>query len=417
MEKESITRDEALKYHNSCKPGKLEVIPSKPSKTKKDLSLAYTPGVAYPCLEIQKNPIDAYKYTNKSNLVAVITNGTAVLGLGDIGALASKPVMEGKGVLFKIFADIDVFDIEINEKDPEKFCSIVESISPTFGGINLEDIKAPECFEIEKYLKEKLDIPVMHDDQHGTAIVSAAALLNALEMTGKNIKDAKVVINGAGAAAIACGRLYKKLGAENIIMLDSKGVITENRTDINKYKREFAVKEKISSLEDAIKGADVFLGLSKGDILTKEMILSMNKNPVIFALANPYPEIKPEKAFSIRKDIIMATGRSDYPNQINNVIAFPYIFRGALDTFSRDINNEMILAAVEAIAETGKRKNLLIPSPFDKDLLENVSFAVAKASVESGSAKIKNFDFEEYRIKLKNIRQKLEKIDVFCKQV
>ena len=417
MEKESITRDEALKYHNSCKPGKLEVIPSKPSKTKKDLSLAYTPGVAYPCLEIQKNPIDAYKYTNKSNLVAVITNGTAVLGLGDIGALASKPVMEGKGVLFKIFADIDVFDIEINEKDPEKFCSIVESISPTFGGINLEDIKAPECFEIEKYLKEKLDIPVMHDDQHGTAIVSAAALLNALEMTGKNIKDAKVVINGAGAAAIACGRLYKKLGAENIIMLDSKGVITENRTDINKYKREFAVKEKISSLEDAIKGADVFLGLSKGNILTKEMILSMNKNPVIFALANPDPEIKPEKAFSIRKDIIMATGRSDYPNQINNVIAFPYIFRGALDTFSRDINNEMILAAVEAIAETGKRKNLLIPSPFDKDLLENVSFAVAKASVESGSAKIKNFDFEEYRTKLKNIRQKLDSIDVFCKQV
>ncbi len=414
MEKENITKEEALEYHRRCKPGKIEVLPSKPSKTKRDLSLAYTPGVSYPCIEIQKDPLKAYDYTTKSNLVAVITNGTAVLGLGDIGALAGKPVMEGKGVLFKIFADVDVFDIEVSQKDPEKFCEVVESIAITFGGINLEDVKAPECFYIEDRLKKRLDIPVMHDDQHGTAIVSAAALLNALEITGKNIEDVKVVINGAGAAAIACGRLYRKLGVKNIIMLDSRGVISSDRMDLNQYKKEFITDENIHSLEEALKGADVFLGLSKGNILSKEMLLSMNKNPVIFALANPIPEILPEVALEIRKDVIIATGRSDYPNQINNVIAFPYIFRGALDTRARDINEKMVIEAVKAIANLGKRKGLLIPSPFDSDLFEEVSFAVAKAAIESGSAKDKNFSLSEYREKLKERREKLEEIQFVC---
>lgn len=414
MEKESITKEEALYYHKKCKPGKIEVLPSKPSKTKRDLSLAYTPGVSYPCEEIQKDPLKAYDYTTKSNLVAVITNGTAVLGLGDIGALASKPVMEGKGVLFKIFADIDVFDIEVSQKDPEKFCEVVESISVTFGGVNLEDIKAPECFYIEKRLKKNLDIPVMHDDQHGTAIVSSAALLNALEITGKRIEDIKVVINGAGAAAVACGRLYRKLGVKNIIMFDSKGVISISREDINEYKREFAVKKEKLTLEEALKDADVFLGLSKGNILSKEMLLSMNKNPVIFALANPNPEILPEVALKARKDVIIATGRSDYPNQINNVIAFPYIFRGALDTKARDINEEMIISAVKSIAALGKKKNLLIPSPFDRDLFEEVSFAVAKASVKTGSSKDKNFSLEKYKKQLRERRKRLEKMQPLC---
>ncbi len=408
-------KEKALKYHNRCRPGKTEVLPSKPHKTIEDLSLAYTPGVSYPCLEIRKNPLEAYKYTNKSNLVAVISNGTAVLGLGEIGALPSKPVMEGKAVLFKIFADIDVFDIEINEKDGDKFCEIVKAISQTFGGINLEDIKAPECFEIEKRLKEELDIPVMHDDQHGTAIVSTAALLNALDMTGKNVEDIKVVINGAGAAAVACGRLYRKIGVKNIIMLDSKGVITEDRNDINMYKREFAVKGNIKTLKEALKGADVFLGLSKGNILTKEMLLSMGEKPIIFALANPDPEIKPENAVSIRPDTIIATGRSDYPNQINNLIAFPYIFRGALDTFSRDINDAMVLSAVKSISQLGKKKNMLIPSPFDRDLLEEVPLAVAKASIESTSARVKNFSLSDYKKSLEKLRKKLEKIEYTCK--
>ena len=415
MEKEKITKEEALLYHKKCKPGKIEVLPSKPSKTKKDLSLAYTPGVSYPCEEIKKDPLKAYDYTTKSNLVAVITNGTAVLGLGDIGALASKPVMEGKGVLFKIFADIDVFDIEVSQKNPEKFCEVVEAIAVTFGGVNLEDIKAPECFYIEDRLKKNLDIPVMHDDQHGTAIVSSAALLNALDMTGKKIEDIKVVINGAGAAAIACGRLYKKLGVKNIIMFDSKGVISTYREDINGYKKEFAIKKDKLSLEEALKDADVFLGLSKGNILSKEMLLSMNKNPVIFALANPVPEILPEVVLETRKDVIIATGRSDYPNQINNVIAFPYIFRGALDTRAGDINEEMIISAVKAIANLGKKKGLLIPSPFDHDLFEEVSFAVAKASVKSGSAKDKNFSLDEYKKQLKERREKLEKMKFLCR--
>ncbi len=414
MEKGEISKKEALEYHKNCKPGKLEVIPSKPSNTKKDLSLAYTPGVAYPCLEIEKNPLTAYDYTNKSNLVAVITNGTAVLGLGNIGALASKPVMEGKAVLFKIFADIDVFDIEIEEKDPDKFCDIVKGISKTFGGINLEDIKAPECFEIETRLKKELDIPVMHDDQHGTAIVSAAALLNGLKIAGKKIEEIKVVINGAGAAAIACGKLYRELGVKEIYMFDRKGLITKSRGDLNRYKSEFAVNTEKKSLEEVIKGADVFLGLSQGNILTEKMVLSMAKNPIIFALANPFPEILPEVAHKVRKDVIIATGRSDYPNQINNVLAFPYIFRGALDTRSRNINKEMIISAVNAIAQIGEKKDKLIPSPFDEELLVEVSSAVAEASVKSGSAKINRFSLESYKQKLKERVEKLKKISFPC---
>ncbi len=409
-----ITKEEALKYHKECKPGKIEVIPSKPSKTREELSLAYTPGVAFPCLEIKENPLKAYEYTNKSNLVAVISNGTAVLGLGDIGAVASKPVMEGKGVLFKIFADIDVFDIEVSEKDPDKFCEIVKAISPTFGGINLEDIKAPECFEIESRLKKEVDIPVMHDDQHGTAVVSAAALLNALDLTGKKISEVKVVINGAGAAAIACGRLFKKLGVRYIYMCDSKGVISVNRKDLSVYKKEFAVETEKTQLKDVLKGADVFLGLSKGNILSEEMIKSMNKNPIVFALANPVPEINPEEAFRIRKDVVIATGRSDYPNQINNVIAFPYIFRGALDTRARDINDEMVISAVKAISDLGKKKGSLIPSPFDRDLFLYVSKAVAEAAVRSGSARIKGFSPKKYEETLKERLKQMENVSYRC---
>ena len=321
-----ITKEAALKYHSEGRPGKIEVVPTKPYRTQTDLSLAYSPGVAEPCLEIQKNPDDAYKYTDKGNLVAVISNGTAVLGLGDIGAVSGKPVMEGKGLLFKIYGGIDVFDIEVNEKDPEKFIQAVKAIAPTFGGINLEDIKAPECFEIERRLKEELDIPVMHDDQHGTAIISSAGLINALEVAGKKIEDIKIVVNGAGAAAISCTKLYVSLGAkvENIVMLDSKGVITNDRENLTPEKKFFATsRHDVHTLEEAIKGADVFLGLSKGNILTQDMVRSMAKNPIVFALANPVPEITYEEAMASRPDVLMSTGRSDYPNQINNVLAFP----------------------------------------------------------------------------------------------
>ena len=348
-----ITKEAALQYHRSGRPGKIEVTPTKPYRTQTDLSLAYSPGVAFPCLEIQDNADEAYKYTDKGNLVAVISNGTAVLGLGDIGALSGKPVMEGKGLLFKIYGGIDVFDIEVAEKDPEKFCEAVEKIAPTFGGINLEDIKAPECFYIEDRLKRTLDIPVMHDDQHGTAIISAAGLKNALEVNGKNISEVKIVVNGAGAAAISCTKLYMALGArkENILMLDSKGVITTSRENLNDQKRFFATERTdVHTLEEAINGADVFVGLSKGNVLTKDMVRSMAKDPIVFALANPVPEISYEDAMDSRPDVLMATGRSDYPNQINNVIGFPYIFRCALDVHATAINEEMKMAAVHAIA-------------------------------------------------------------------
>lgn len=410
-----ITKEAALLYHSQGKPGKIEVVPTKPYSTQTDLALAYSPGVAEPCLEIEKNPQDAYKYTAKGNLVAVISNGTAVLGLGDIGALSGKPVMEGKGLLFKIYAGIDVFDIEIDEKDPEKFIAAVKAIAPTFGGINLEDIKAPECFEIERRLKEELDIPVMHDDQHGTAIISSAGLVNALEVAGKKIEDVKIVVNGAGASAVSCTKLYVSLGArlENIVMLDSKGVISKARTDLNEQKRYFATdRTDVHTLEEAIKGADVFLGLSKGNVLSQDMVRSMASMPIVFALANPTPEISYEAAMAARPDVLMATGRSDYPNQINNVIGFPYIFRGALDTHAKAINEEMKLAAVHAIANLAKQpvpdvvnaayqvNNLsfgpeyFIPKPVDPRLITEVSCAVAKAAMESGVARteIKNWD-------------------------
>ena len=352
-----ITKEAALLYHSQGKPGKIEVIPTKPHSTQTDLSLAYSPGVAEPCLEIQRDAETAYDYTAKGNLVAVISNGTAVLGLGDIGALAGKPVMEGKGLLFKIYAGIDVFDIEINEKDPEKFIEAVKAIAPTFGGINLEDIKAPECFEIERRLKEELDIPLMHDDQHGTAIITSAGLLNALEVAGKKIENVKIVVNGAGASATSCTKLYIALGArkENIVMVDSKGVISVDRTNLTEEKKYFATTHtELKTLEDAIKGADVFLGLSKGNVLSKDMVRTMGPHPIIFALANPNPEITYEDAMEARPDALMATGRSDYPNQINNVIGFPYIFRGALDVHATAINEAMKLAAVKAIAALAK---------------------------------------------------------------
>jgi malate dehydrogenase (oxaloacetate-decarboxylating)(NADP+) len=416
-----IRKQEALDYHSSGKPGKIEVIPTKPYNTQRDLSLAYSPGVAEPCLEIANNPDDVYKYTAKSNLVAVITNGSAVLGLGDIGPLASKPVMEGKGLLFKIFADLDVFDIEIDAKDPEKFIETVKAIAPTFGGINLEDIKAPEAFEIERRLKEELDIPLMHDDQHGTAIISSAALLNALELAHKKIEKVKIVVSGAGAAAFSCSKLYLALGAKlkNIYMFDSKGLITKNRTNLDENKQFFATHTKDLSLEQAMKGADVFLGLSKGGIVSKEMIKSMAKNPIVFALANPDPEISYEDAMSVRKDIIMATGRSDHPNQVNNVIGFPYIFRGAMDVRATAINEPMKLAAVKAIANLAKeavpevvneaynKKNIsfgresIIPKPLDPRLITAVSPAVAKAAIESGIAKNPITDWEAYEMELK----------------
>ena len=415
-----MDKKQALHYHAMGRPGKIEVVPTKPHSTQYDLSLAYSPGVAEPCLEIQKNQIDAYKYTAKSNLVAVISNGTAVLGLGDIGALSGKPVMEGKGLLFKIFADIDVFDIELDTKDVDKFIETVKMISPTFGGINLEDIKAPECFEIERRLKEELDIPVMHDDQHGTAIISAAGLLNALELNGKKIDTIRVVVNGAGAAAISCARLYKALGVkkENMIMCDSKGVIYTGRAGLNAEKEEFAVKTSARTLTEALVGADMFLGLSVADILSEEMIQNMAKDPIVFALANPNPEIGYEKAIHSRPDIIFATGRSDYPNQINNVLGFPYIFRGALDVQARSINEEMKLAATYALAELTKEpvpenvkmayndpsiafgRNYIIPKPLDTRLISRIAPAVAKAAIESGVARTEIEDWDAYRDQL-----------------
>lgn len=411
-----ITKEEALRYHAEGKPGKIEVVPTKPYSTQMDLSLAYSPGVAEPCLEIEKNPLDAYKYTSKGNLVAVISNGTAVLGLGDIGPLAGKPVMEGKGLLFKIFAGIDVFDIEVNEKDPDKFIETVKAIAPTFGGINLEDIKAPECFKIETRLKEELDIPVMHDDQHGTAIISGAGLINALEIAGKKIEDVKIVVNGAGAASISCTKLYIMLGAkkENIIMCDSKGGISTHRTDLNESKKFFATDRDIKTLAEAVVGADVFLGLSVANVLTQDMVRSMNTNPIVFALANPNPEISYADAMASRDDIIFATGRSDYPNQINNVLGFPYIFRGALDTHAKAINEEMKLAAVYAIAELAKEpvpdvvnaayklkrttfgRDYILPKALDPRLLTRVSCAVAKAAIDSGVSRRTITDWEGY---------------------
>lgn len=415
-----ITKKDALNYHSEGRRGKIEVVPTKPTSSQRDLSLAYSPGVAEPCLEIEKNTETAYKYTAKGNLVGVISNGTAVLGLGNIGALAGKPVMEGKGVLFKIFADIDVFDIEVEEEDTEKFIQAVKAISPTFGGINLEDIKAPQCFEIESRLKKELNIPVMHDDQHGTAIISSAGLLNALELAEKKIEHVKIIVNGAGASAMACTKLYMALGAksENIIMLDSKGVINNKRTDINKYKREFITQKNISTLQEAIKDADVFLGLSVADILTPEMIKSMADNPIVFALANPKPEIDYQKAINTRSDVIMATGRSDHPNQINNVLGFPFIFRGALDVRATEINELMKVAAVKAIAKLAKEdvpeeviqaynvknlsfgKNYLIPKPLDPRLLITVAPAVAKVAIDSGVAKDSITDWNYYEQEL-----------------
>lgn len=419
-----ITKEMALLYHSQGKPGKIEVVPTKPYSTQTDLSLAYSPGVAEPCLEIQKNPQDAYKYTAKGNLVAVISNGTAVLGLGDIGAAAGKPVMEGKGLLFKIYGGIDVFDIEVNEKDVDRFVEAVKAIAPTFGGINLEDIKAPECFEIERRLKEELDIPVMHDDQHGTAIISSAGLLNALEVAGKKIEEVKIVVNGAGAAAISCTKLYMALGAkkENIVMLDSKGVITSDRDNLNETKRFFATdRTDIHTLEEAVRGADVFLGLSKGNVLTQDMVRSMAASPIVFALANPVPEISYEDAMASRPDVLISTGRSDYPNQINNVIGFPYIFRGALDVAATAINEEMKLAAVRAIADLAKKPvpdvvnevyqvnnftfgpDYFIPKPVDPRLITEVSTAVAKAAIASGVARKTITDWDAYSLRLKEL--------------
>ena len=418
-----ITKEMALEYHKQGKPGKIEIVPTKPYSSQSDLSLAYSPGVAYPCLEIQDNPQDAYEYTSKGNLVAVISNGTAVLGLGNIGALAGKPVMEGKALLFKIFGGLDCFDIEVNEKDPDKFIEIVKSISPTFGGINLEDIKAPECFEIERRLKEECDIPVMHDDQHGTAIISAAGLLNALEIQGKKIEDARLVVNGAGAAAVSCTRLYIALGIrkENVVMCDSKGVINKKRTNLNPQKLEFATDRDIDTLAEAMVGADVFLGLSVKDVVTTEMVQSMAEKPIVFALANPDPEIEYSKAIASRPDIIFATGRSDYPNQINNVLGFPYIFRGALDCGATAINEEMKLAAVHAIADLAKQPvppivnaaynmtemafgpEYILPKALDPRLITTVSPAVARGAMESGVAKRPITDWEAYEQKLKKL--------------
>lgn len=410
----------ALDYHKAEPKGKIEVIPSKPHSSQRDLSLAYSPGVAVPCMEIHHHPETVYDYTGKGNLVAVISNGTAVLGLGDIGAEASKPVMEGKGLLFKIFADINVFDIEIDEKDPDKFIQIVKGIAPTFGGINLEDIKAPEAFYIEQKLKEELDIPLMHDDQHGTAIISAAALINSLQIAGKKIEEVKMVVNGAGAAAVACTNLYISLGLkrENVLMCDSKGVINHKRENLTPEKIDFVAQTDLETLEDACKGADVFIGLSKGNVMTPEMLSSMAENPIVFALANPDPEIAYDLAMATRKDVIMATGRSDYPNQVNNVLGFPYIFRGALDVQAKGINEEMKLAAVHAIANLAKEpvpeavilaynvqnlqfgREYFIPKPFDNRLITKVSSAVAKAAIDSGIARKTIADFDEYETQL-----------------
>lgn len=416
----STLKEDALKYHSKGRPGKIEVVPTKPTNTKRDLSLAYSPGVAEPCLAIADNKEDVYKYTAKGNLVAVISNGTAVLGLGDIGPEASKPVMEGKGVLFKIFADIDVFDIEVNTKDTEEFIRTVKAISPTFGGINLEDIKAPECFEIEQRLKEELDIPIMHDDQHGTAIITGAGLLNALELVGKKLSDVSVVFNGAGASAVSCAKIFFSLGVkkENLVMCDSKGVIRADNPDLDDTKKFFATQKNVSTLAEAMAGADVFVGLSKGNVVSQDMVRSMAKNPVVFALANPDPEIPYADAIASRPDVIIATGRSDYANQVNNVLGFPYIFRGALDVRATRINEEMKLAAVHALANLAKEpvpeivnmayneknisfgKNYIIPKPLDPRLITTVSPAVAKAAMDSGVAKHHIDDWEAYNNEL-----------------
>lgn len=415
-----LSKKNALAYHADGRPGKIEVIPTKPHHSQYDLSLAYSPGVAEPCLEIRDNPDDVYKYTAKGNLVAVISNGTAVLGLGDIGAEAGKPVMEGKGLLFKIYADIDVFDIEVNDKTIDGVVNTVKAIAPTFGGINLEDIKAPECFEIEDRLKAALDIPIMHDDQHGTAIITSAGLLNALLINGKKIDEIKVVVNGAGASAVSCSRLYLSLGVkpENLVMVDSKGVLNAKRTDLNPIKQKFVTQRDIHTLEDAIKGADMFLGLSVAGVVTPQMLLSMNENPIVFALANPTPEIGYELAVSTRPDIIMGTGRSDFPNQVNNVLGFPYIFRGALDVRARAINEEMKLAAARALADLAKQpvpeevniayqvtnlkfgKEYIIPKPNDPRLITSIAPAVAKAAMDSGVARKPVVNWDAYRDEL-----------------
>ncbi len=410
-----VTKEEALDYHQFPKPGKLEVGTTTELNTQRDLSLAYTPGVAFPCLEIEENPESAFKYTAKRNLVAVITNGTAVLGLGNIGALAAKPVMEGKSVLFKKFSAIDSFDIEVAEESAEKFIEVCKAISPTFGGINLEDIKAPECFEIERRLIEELDIPVMHDDQHGTAIITTAGLINACDIIKKNIEDLKVVVVGAGAAAISCSRMYRAVGVENIIMCDSKGVIHDGRDDLNKYKKEFSISEPLSKLE-AFREADVVLGLSRPGTFTQEHIAVMASEPIVFTLSNPTPELFPEEVHAIRDKAIVGTGRSDFPNQVNNVIGFPFIFRGALDVQAKKINMQMKKAAAYAIADLAKKpvpdyvkeifgnltysKEYIIPTAFDKRLIVEVSSAVAQAAVDSGVARVKNFDIEAYKEQL-----------------
>jgi malate dehydrogenase (oxaloacetate-decarboxylating)/malate dehydrogenase (oxaloacetate-decarboxylating)(NADP+) len=419
MSNTKITDQEALDYHQFPKSGKISVVPTKPMKTQKDLGLAYTPGVAVPCLEIQKNADNAYKYTAKSNLVAVISNGTAVLGLGDIGALASKPVMEGKGILFKKFSGLDSFDIEVDEKDINKFCDIVTAISPTFGGINLEDIKAPECFEIERILMERLDIPVMHDDQHGTAVISAAGIINACKITNREIKDLKIVVVGAGAAAISCARLYRHLGAKQIYLIDSKGVVHNKRNDLNKYKQEFAAEGEMTQ-EDIFRGADVVVGVSKPRSFSTNHIALMAKDPIVFVLANPTPEIFPDDIRAERSDAIIATGRSDIANQVNNVLGFPFIFRGAIDVRAKKVNMDMKLAASYALAElTCKEvpeylneiyntklsfgRDYIIPKPFDKRLIVEVSAAVAQAAIESGSSSMSNFDIVAYKKELASI--------------
>jgi malate dehydrogenase (oxaloacetate-decarboxylating)(NADP+) len=411
-----VTKEESLEYHIG---GKIAIDVKTPCDTARDLSMAYTPGVAYPCREIAEDKELAFKYTNKSNLVAVISDGTAVLGLGDIGAVAGKPVMEGKSVLFKVFADVDAFDIELDEKDPDKIVEICKALAPTFGGINLEDIKAPKCFEIEKKLQEAVDIPVMHDDQHGTAMITSAGLINALEISGKNIHDMKIVVSGAGAAGIACAKMYKLLGADHIVMVDSKGVIHSGRDDLNKYKAEFALETEDRTLADAMKGADMFLGLSAPGILTKEMVASMNSHPIIFALANPVPEITPEEVQEVRNDVMMGTGRSDYPNQVNNVLGFPFIFRGALDVRATKVTEGMKMAAAKALAALAKEDvpqyvkeayngadlkfglDYIIPKPFDRRVLPWVATAVAKAAIEDGVARVDDsFDIDAYHSKL-----------------
>ena len=410
-----VTNEEALTYHEG---GKIEIKVKTPCATARDLSMAYTPGVAVPCKEIEADNELAYKYTNKANLVAVITDGTAVLGLGDIGAVAGKPVMEGKAVLFKKFANVDAFDIELDEHDPDKIVEVCKALAPTFGGINLEDIRAPKCFEIERKLQEAVDIPVMHDDQHGTAMITSAGIINAMEISGKDISKIKIVVSGAGAAGIACAKMYKALGAKNIVMIDSKGVIHKGRTDLTPEKVEFALETADRTLADAMKGADMFLGLSKPGVVTKEMVASMNDEPIIFALANPTPEIFPEDVASVRNDVMMGTGRSDYPNQVHNVLGFPFIFRGALDVRAEKITENMKMAAARALANLAKEpvpaevcaafgvkelkfgKDYIIPKPFDNRVLLAVAPAVAQAAVKDGVARVKNFDVEAYRASL-----------------